>query len=581
MDYEKVLFDLQPIIKAHSIDAIPLEGDFQERYLSVLDQVAVCLRTEHNRAIAGSSGLLKRLLEVLEESLVKCFSNMHLDPFWWKFVSDLIRCVANCLVDNDDNRKILFQEKPVIMDRYVGHILTLKTEGNEELQLRTLAMAKNMCLDNKDYVRRFSKIQSPLLSLLHREDDESLTLIGSELLSDFLEIDQNVSLEDLQFFAEAIWSQSQEVKNQEDEQDEQEEDALDDPALEILTNFTQCLEIVVSKKSSLDFGDLLVSIIQLHLLQTLDELWPKQFENKLIHMRRLMTCVGHISAQESNTNKNERETCYENIHKSNNGYKIGAIFIVLTNSIDSPKDGSQVSKEISFQELIQAASKLTDPMQAQGFLALFKKLLTVSSAMELKSDIIRELSFVLKKTHDQSTFFKDLSPLLDALLNKMFTVLPSSTVHDSLSDPSSPLLGIVRERDSVISCLALDKLLVSSKTALTTITEPLWQTACKFQDQVASGEGNISIFYIFQLAKTFGILLKNLESHQELLQDDLKPWITQLLEFVKPLKEKNDQASQSAVNNGKFVATMLLKLLDQNNGTEQDERLQKLAKELL
>lgn len=580
MDYEKVLFELQPIIKTSSIDSIPLEGDSQERYLSVLDKVAICLRTEHNRTVAGSSGLLKRLLEVLEETLEKCFRTMHIDRFWWEFASDLIRCVANCLVDSDDNRKILLEEKPVILDRFASHILSMNSENNEELQLRTLAMTKNMCLDNKDYTRRFIKIEKPLLGLLHREYEEFLVLIGSELLSDFIEVHEDVSLEDLQFFAESILSQSQEVKNQDDNQDDDNEDALDDPALEILSNYTQCLETVVSKESLLDFGDSLVTLIQIYLLQALDGLWPKQFENKLIYMRRIMSCVGHISAQESNTNKDDRDICYEIIREDNNGYKIGAVFIVLSNSIHSQDDASEISKDISVQELIEAASKLTDPVQMQGFLTVLRKLLTISNSMELKAETIRKLAIILKRAHDQTTFFKELSPLLNAFFNKIFTVLPSSTVYDSLSDPESPLLGIVKDRDSIISCLALDKLLISSRAAPTAVTDPLWKTACKFQDQVASGQGNISIFYLFQLAKTFGILLKNLESQHEPLANHFNPWIVQLLQFVKPLKDKNDQASQSAVNNGRFVATMVLKLHDQIDGAEQNERLQILAKEL-
>lgn len=580
MDYEKVLFELQPIIKTSSIDSIPLEGDSQERYLSVLDKVAICLRTEHNRTVAGSSGLLKRLLEVLEETLEKCFRTMHIDRFWWEFASDLIRCVANCLVDSDDNRKILLEEKPVILDRFASHILSMNSENNEELQLRTLAMTKNMCLDNKDYTRRFIKIEKPLLGLLHREYEEFLVLIGSELLSDFIEVHEDVSLEDLQFFAESILSQSQEVKNQDDNQDDDNEDALDDPALEILSNYTQCLETVVSKESLLDFGDSLVTLIQIYLLQALDGLWPKQFENKLIYMRRIMSCVGHISAQESNTNKDDRDICYEIIREDNNGYKIGAVFIVLSNSIHSQDDASEISKDISVQELIEAASKLTDPVQMQGFLTVLRKLLTISNSMELKAETIRKLAIILKRAHDQTTFFKELSPLLNAFFNKIFTVLPSSTVYDSLSDPESPLLGIVKDRDSIISCLALNKLLISSRAAPTAVTDPLWKTACKFQDQVASGQGNISIFYLFQLAKTFGILLKNLESQHEPLANHFNPWIVQLLQFVKPLKDKNDQASQSAVNNGRFVATMVLKLHDQIDGAEQNERLQILAKEL-
>lgn len=581
MDFEKILFDLQPIIGAPNIDAIPLDADSQERYLSILDEVAVFFRAEHNRIIAGSSGLLKSLLRVLKEALPKCFDDAQSTAFWWSFASELIRCVANSLVDNDDNRKILFEEGSTILDRYVGRILVLNHKDNEELLLRTLAMTKNMCLENNDYVHKFSKLQLPLLSYLRQEDDKSLILVSSQLLRDFLGAEQNVSLEDLQFFADHMWKWSQEVIDLSGIPEEVDNDELVDPALAILSNFTQCLELVVSKESFLDFGNSLVSLIQTRLLQTLEELWPKQFDNKLIHMRRIITCIGHISAQESTENKNEREICYETIRKSNNGYKLGAVFMILSNSIASANEAPQVTKEISFQELIQAASKLTDPMQMQGFLTVFTKLLTVSTAMEIETETIRDLSHILKKTSDQSIFFQDLSPLLDALLNKIFSTLPSSTVHDLLSEPYSLLLSILGDCDSNTSCLALDKLLVSSKTMPSTVTEPLWRNACKFQDQVASGEKNISIFYIFQLAKTFGILLKNLESDQEPLEDNFKPWLVQLLEFIKPLKAKNDQASKSAVNNGKFVATMLLRLLDHTNDAEQDKHLKVLAKELL
>lgn len=319
MDFEKILFDLQPIIGAPNIDAIPLDADSQERYLSILDEVAVFFRAEHNRIIAGSSGLLKSLLRVLKEALPKCFDDAQSTAFWWSFASELIRCVANSLVDNDDNRKILFEEGSTILDRYVGRILVLNHKDNEELLLRTLAMTKNMCLENNDYVHKFSKLQLPLLSYLRQEDDKSLILVSSQLLRDFLGAEQNVSLEDLQFFADHMWKWSQEVIDLSGIPEEVDNDELVDPALAILSNFTQCLELVVSKESFLDFGNSLVSLIQTRLLQTLEELWPKQFDNKLIHMRRIITCIGHISAQESTENKNEREICYETIRKSNNG----------------------------------------------------------------------------------------------------------------------------------------------------------------------------------------------------------------------------------------------------------------------
>ncbi|AQZ15018.1 BEM4 (YPL161C) [Zygosaccharomyces parabailii] len=577
MDYESVLYELQPILQAHTVEQIPLDGDARARYLAALDGVAVCLRSEYNRSIAGSSGLLKRLLEVLDQTLAKCFRENGVDAFWWTFASDMVRCVANCVVDNDENRHTVAEDKEVMS--YVGPICELNGSEHAELQMRAVAMAKNMCLESKSYCERFAPgIKAPLLGLLRRGVDDTLQLIGSGLLLDLFEVDVRASLEDLQFFAEVILAASSTVVDQGSAEQATSEDAdLEDVSLEIVGNFSQCFElVVVSEETAVDYSDDEVPNIQSELLQALDELFPKQFADKLIHMRRLMSCVGHVSAHAANSNKRERELCYDVIRESHNGYKIGATLVVLSNSVNSSTDAADVMQAVSFDQLIGAGFYLKDPMQIQGFLDIFRKLLNVSNAMELTPQAIKDLSLILKTCSDQSTFFKDISPLLDNLLKKLLTVLPSSILHDAITSDHCPLLETITGRDSIMSCLALDKLLICRKETPQDKMHLLWESALKFQDQVASGgEGHISLFYLFQLAKTFGIYLKDLDTGKQPLPDFYKAPLIQLLKFISPLQDKNDQASQSAVNNGKFVATMIVRLVPASaeTGNSEEDKL--------
>lgn len=626
MDYESLLYELQPILQAPSVDQIPLEPGAPTRYLRALDRAAVCLRSEHNRAVAGASGLLQRLLAVLDQALHKCLCETRVDSFWWSFASDLVRCVANCLVDSDANRHTLARSGAALMHTYVGQICALQAPQHAELQMRAVALAKNMCLGaDGAYSRTFAPcIRAPLVQLLRRraaagdgggssDIDDTLCAVGSGLLLEFAEADargSRSSLEELGCLAHAVLHASRRVRDlgpDEDELQQQQpgdEHDLEDPALETVANLSQCFELAAAAQDpaadfAADFADHpeVVHAMQRDLLQALDVLLPKRFADKLIHMRRLMSCVGHVSAQRANSNTRERPLCYDTVCHSHNAYKIGAALLVLSNSVNSASDAAEVLHSVSFDQLIGAGSHLKDPVQMQGFLDLLRKLLSVSSAMQLTPHSVRQLAAVLEPCHAQSTFYKDISPLLDGLLKKLLTVLPSSVLYDSLTPadaaadaaadaPPRPLLAIISGRDSVLACLALDKLLVSRRAPPSQdILQPLWHAACKFQDHVASGEGQISVFYLFQLAKTFGIYLKNLHTDGQPMGEFYKAPLIRLLELIGPLRGKNDQASQSAVNNGKFVATMVIKLLDEETApvestqdAQQDELLLQLAR---
>ena len=73
MDYEEILFGLQPILNASSIKDVPMNDVYLGSYLAVMDQLAVSLREPSNRDIVGKTGLLLNLVRVLEQALDICF----------------------------------------------------------------------------------------------------------------------------------------------------------------------------------------------------------------------------------------------------------------------------------------------------------------------------------------------------------------------------------------------------------------------------------------------------------------------------------------------------------------------------
>ena len=111
MNYEDILFGLQPIINADSIKDVPVDNVYLQSYITILDQLAVSLRSPQNREIVRETGLLTQILRVLEDTLdVAIHEPENINNIkYWKLASELIRCVANCLVDNDKNRQFLLK----------------------------------------------------------------------------------------------------------------------------------------------------------------------------------------------------------------------------------------------------------------------------------------------------------------------------------------------------------------------------------------------------------------------------------------------------------------------------------------
>lgn len=89
----------------------------------------------------------------------------------------------------------------------------------------------------------------------------------------------------------------------------------------------------------------------------------------------------------------------------------------------------------------------------------------------------------------------------------------------------------------------------------------------------------VSIPFLFQLTKSLGVYLRNSEiGTPNKLFEYHASHLETLLSTILTLKENNDSGSQSVWNNGKFVAGMVLKLLDNQVLTPEEIELKGTAK---
>ena len=603
MDYNDILFGLQPLLNAASIRDVPVESVYLESYITVLDQLAVSLRAPANRDVVGQTGLLSNLMRVLCDTLDSCFSEdvIHTKRIaYFRIASELLRCIANTLVDNDANREIFMGSgltgRNPIVDYYVGRILNLielpANSPNDllaDLQMRTVVMIRNLCLDNDAYTRRVTKfVRGPLFSMLRinkhvfLEDPDSVVL-GSELLTEFIEIDpEGFTMADELFFSTAIETVAGVIPDDIiiSQEADHENEVEANPAVDIIYNLTQCLETIVKfndeSKTILHEADDIITSVQNTLFKALDILDAKEFQNKLIVMRRIVGSAGFISASESNSNRNEQDICVQNIKNSKSGYTLALSFIILSNSINSKNDADDVMKVIQIEDIISSAGYLTDPMQFQGYLDLLKKTLSLSNAMFLSHDILLKLSAVLKICHDQGKYFQNLVPLLQNLLKKLISVLPSSSIQNITQDTvSSPMLELLIESGSLVVCLTLDKLLVARIPTNEIVLAKLWDAVFQFNDGNNQQDG-LSVSVLFQITKTVGIYLKNTQeqstANNYIFQKHAEHLLL-ILDTILPMRDDTSNGGVSVYNNGKFIAGMALNILKNTtalSGQEQE-----------
>ncbi|CAL9737331.1 GTPase-GDP dissociation stimulator Bem4p [Monosporozyma servazzii] len=626
MDYEDILFGLQPILNATSIKDVPIQDVYLQSYITVMDQLAVSLRAPQNRDLVRETGLLTQILRVLEDTLdVAIHEPENIDNLkYWQLASELIRCVANCLVDNNTNRKLILKisesspiptkvSKNPLVDYYMTKILTYikYTNENEDImravQLRSIVLLRNLVLENSEYAIRIAKtILGPLLTYLKysehtfQEEPDNMVLALDLLLDVTKEISTGYSLDTLLFLtrfckriATVVESIPQENDNDNDGPTVGEEPPEEDPYSEMLFSLSECIEVVVSQQDNgINFASKEISTIQNELLTTLSVLKDKFFANKLIMMRRLVSIAGNISAIPTNSNINDRPICYQVIRDSQDGYTIAAALIILSNSINSRDDVSAVLKEITLDDVINVAQYIKDPLGFQGYLDILQKLMNLSNSMFLSHETVATLFYIVSKCSEQAQFFPSLSELIDKLLKKAITVLPSNSLFALIDQPNenNAMVNFITKRGSFVSCLLLDKLLVAKKETSPDTLIPLWDSIFKFSDSAdnlggqISGTQNISVPLLFQLTKTIGIYLKNCVNtplggnEPNIIFTKYFEPMTEMIRVIIPLRSNTDKGSESIYNNGRFIAGMIHKLLSTVDvKTPEEQTLNELA----
>lgn len=586
MDFEALVFKLKPLIQSEPLDYTLVQGE----HFEVFDELAVSLRSPSNRELLGSSGLLLDLISILRKALENFFVKKYKDDNWLELSSALTRCVANSLADNDNNRKIFIEQdnlnENAVLSKYIPHLFALKGCDKPDLcaslHRHTAALVKNLFMENEEYIDKYGlKIQETLLpfvqNLLCVEKPEFETVdIVSELFVDFLEV-RTVpnTLQEMGVLSSLIMKTSSDLKDFEGARtyENTEEEVAEDEIIHvgILLNLSRCLEIIITKNSDTWESSSFIHIqgIEKSLFEALAELNALHFPNKLIIMRRLTVPFGYLSTIKFHSNVSEQALCIEMLSKyEKNGYITSCALLVLSNSIESRKDVDELNEKISIKQLISLAQFFEDPIQYQGYLDILKKLLNLSSVILLEKDDLTTLCSVLERCYDKSQIFKQLLPLLSVLLQKLLVTLTSSSIHFLLSSENSKLLQIILENDSVFSCLALDKLLVSRRETSPKVLEKLWDSAFEFRGSSLSDNrtNHIPPFNLFQLAKSVGVYLKCYEGLNTSLDTNMLfqryiENVQSLLDTIHALEASDDKANKAVYNNGQFIAGMIINIL--------------------
>ncbi|CUS20387.1 LAQU0S01e05468g1_1 [Lachancea quebecensis] len=602
MDFENVLFKLEPILSSSSIVQIVQDEELCSRCVSVLDELAVQLRSPANRDIIRESGVLNKLLTLFKDGLQQLVEPDAPTANWLVLAAELTRCIANCVADNDNNRAefctIAMESTEIFRVNFpkIFKLTNANTERVSDLQFKSLALIKNFCLDNEIYLRECSHILTiPLVNLLHSRDLEEfdehaldILVMTTDLLSDFVEFSlSSITPKELLIMASLLAQISPSIKeqlaeeqitNRDTDEGVSEEDSEEaDPFLELAQSLAQCIERVVSQNETLDLSSSgSTHELQQLLLQSLGSTESKNaFENKLIMMRRLLFIIGLISANVTNTNVQDQTMCYATLLQPDGLYVKAAALIVLSNSISSRETADQVSSNISLGQIIHVCKEFKDPMQFQGLLDIMKKLLNLTTVYDLTDEDLKLLFAELRICHDQCQLYQDVSPLLDALLSKFAAVCPGSLLLKHFSDPN--LKTLIMQRDGIPACILIDKFVVGDRNPAKHILADLWASAFRFQEL-----SKISTPHLFQLLKSLGIYLRSVDGNDtNIVFKQHSSQLVTLLTAVVPMSTNTDSASKSIYNNARFVAGMTLNLLNSEQLTDDEFRLRDLAKQLL
>lgn len=590
MDYSEFLFNIEPLFEK-SGQEIKDNISLHDQLLSSLDELAVSLRSEFNRDLIRQSSLLNKLLTVKYEASIE-------DLF-----SEIVRCLANAVADNDQNREILKGN--------VSFLLTLKSivdqfdyekDADEHFEIgkRCFILLRNLYIQDipqdqlvkENMLNTFYKfIQNNGEALITKWDNEYLldvTKCVFDLISLFLDDDQlyndpqfydkNVPPYSLFFyvlneFALLITHMKDQFDTEDGNNEEQNEDYEEPATLTILVLTSEIVEKLLKKSIQITGEDDSLQSLNL-ILGGLGHLenCEFQFPSKLILLRRysfIIQCMTSNLSLDLSANDYRAKLPFDlriysvdkisamllkalNDKQHRNCYQVSALSFIIANKLESKDELKAWKQTVNIKDFILKVCekyKYMDPYLYIPILDLLRKSISLLDNINDASALNSLWDLLETHVHDRLDMISDLSRFYKLLLNKVFAVEYGQTLFDS---------GILNfnkiyNADPVL-CMAL-----VSKLSRPMIKEMKFNELNALLDTSINGiKDNKSV--LAEFFKSAGVYIREFS-----LLKDISPETFYIfekkesfIELVKEVVTSKETQSPATLNNLKFCVGMVL-----------------------
>lgn len=472
MDFEELLYDLTPLLNP-DLKTLSKNEDFHQKVLKKLDELAVSLRTPSNREVVRESGLLKQLCNIN-------YVNGGIDIF-----SEVLRCLANAVADDDKNVKVVTQNTSFIFTIIsIIENLDSATDVNRNFEIgkRACILVRNLFIEHipqeKEVLESFSAgFMSFILKnfqniVAHPEDSylADITKIVLDLLSLFLD-DPNIYTEKefyqrsippfpqlltlLEMYSKRVSTMSNVFKEDEQEIEDESEEEYEEPNdLTSLIFVSEIVEKLLKKSIQLKEEDPSLNGLKL-LLSSLNilENCNFQFPSKLILLRRISFIIQCVTSDLSLDLPQDDFRCnlsfdisiysFESIFAlfeiiarddSTKRYQISVLSFILSNMLDEKvtlKKWQAIYPISNYIKLVYENYKFADPYLYIPILDLLRKSISIVNFVEDAS--VLELFWRLANDHivERLDLIQDLSRFYKLLMNKLLAVEYGQILYDS------------------------------------------------------------------------------------------------------------------------------------------------------
>lgn len=590
MDYSKFIYQIEPFF-VKSSDYIKSNQGLHDQLLNTLDELAVSLRSDFNRDLIRKSSLLNKLVNI----------NYHEDIK--DLYSELIRCLANAVADNDENREILTSNIQFLLTiKEIVDQFDYEKDASEHFEIgkRCYILLRNLYIQDipqdqqvkENMMNTFYKfIQNNGQAIITKWENEylidvtkcvfdliSLFLDDEDLYNDSKFYDNNVPPYSLfvylmNEFSLLITHMKEHFNTDEEENDENNEDYEEPAILTILVLTSEIIEKLLKKSVQITGED--ESLHSLGLILTgLGHLenCDFQFPSKLILLRRfsfIIQCMTSnlsldLSANDYRASLPFDLTIYAvdklstllltalNDASHKNCYQVSALSFIIANKLENKDELKMWKKAVSINEFIVKVCekyKYADPYLYIPILDLIRKSVSLIDNIN-DSAVLNSLWDLMENhIHDRLDMISDLARFYKLLLNKLFAIEYGQVLFDS----GILNFGKIYNSDPVL-CMSL-----VSKLSRSMLKDGKYDELNQLLDtSMNQVEGNPNILPEF--FKAIGVYLRDVSLVTDITVETFYISKNQdkFIQLVESVISSKDRQSPATINNLKFCIGIIL-----------------------